>query len=248
MKKVILLLVIFSLSYCSMNAQTFNFHRISPPVVTQDTSSYFPAVTKGTFKNLSSTTQSFKFVRVVNNLPGSSWSSQMCVGQSCYPSFVDTCPPTGADPIIMAPGATDTLFIDVSGLSEGTATIVIKAFVLSNPSQFQTDTFKVHLVYPNAIRQITSVVGDYQLKQNYPNPFNPTTLIQFTLPKKETVNLKVYNLLGMEVANLLNNTQLEGGSYTFDFNANNYKLSSGVYIYKLLTNDIVLSGKMVLAK
>jgi len=246
MKQILSIFAVLLLFYASVNAQTFSFHRVSAPIVVQDTSSYFPAVTKGVFKNLSTTVQSFKFVRVVNNLPGS-WSSQMCVGQSCYPPFVDTCPPTGGDPITLAPNASDTIYIDVFGMTAGTATIVIKAFVLSAPTTFLTDTFKVQLVY-TGIRQISSIVEDYSLNQNYPNPFNPTTLINFTLPKEETVSLKVYNILGMEVADLLNYQKLQGGRYSFVFNANEYNLSSGVYIYKLVTNDIVLSKKMILAK
>jgi len=248
MQKIIFIFLLFFITCSISNAQTFSFYRVSPAVVLHDTSSFWPVQSKAVFKNLSAVNQSFKFIRIVNYLPGPTWSSQICVGGSCYPDFVDTCPPFGADPIIMSPGQHDTLFIDVLGLTPGTATIVMKAFVLSNPSQFIVDTFRVQLVYSTGVKKISSIISDYKLEQNYPNPFNPMTIIHFSLPQKDYVSLKVYNILGMEVANLLNFEQLEGGSYSFDFNANNYNLSSGVYIYKLQTTDIMFSKKMVLTK
>jgi 5-hydroxyisourate hydrolase-like protein (transthyretin family) len=172
----------------------------------------------------------------------------MCVGSSCYPAEVDTCPPFGGDPIILGPGQSDTLYIDVIGLTQGLGTIAIKAFIISDPTQYIVDTFKVQLNYHTSIRQISSIVKNYELEQNYPNPFNPVTLINFAIPKKQNVSLRVYNLLGMEVATLVNNENLGAGSYSFDFNANDYHLSSGIYIYRLQAEDFMFTRKMVLTK
>ena len=86
-----------------------------------------------------------------------------------------------------------------------------------------------------------------RLDQNYPNPFNPSTNISFALPSTQKVTLKVYNMLGQEVATLLNNQTLQAGdrSVTFDASA----LSSGVYIYRLVgANNVVLTKKMTLIK
>ncbi|RCK73936.1 MAG: 5'-Nucleotidase domain protein [Ignavibacteriae bacterium] len=69
------------------------------------------------------------------------------------------------------------------------------------------------------------------LYQNYPNPFNPNTTIEFYLPQDAIVSLKIYDLLGKEVANLLKNKQLEADHHTIDFDAS--ELPSGVYFYKL---------------
>jgi hypothetical protein len=248
MKKFFLLIaLIFTFTFYA-NAQNFTFYRVSPAIVNHDIDSLYPAVTKGFFKNTSTTTKSFKFVRILNSLPGGSWTSQMCVGSSCYPAEVDTCPPFQGDPINLGPGQSDTLYIDVSGYTPGLGTIVIKAFVTSAPTQYIVDTFKVQLNYHTGIRQISSIVKSYELEQNYPNPFNPVTLINFSIPKKQNVNLRVYNILGMEVATLVNNENLGAGSYTFDFNANDYNLSSGIYIYRLQTNEYTYTRKMMLTK
>ena len=90
-----------------------------------------------------------------------------------------------------------------------------------------------------------SIVSSYELAQNYPNPFNPSTEISFTLVKSEKVRLAVYNLLGKEVAVLVNGTR-NAGSQSVTFDAKN--LCSGVYFYKLEAGSTVLSKKMLLLK
>jgi predicted deacetylase len=83
------------------------------------------------------------------------------------------------------------------------------------------------------------------LKQNYPNPFNPVTTIEFTLPQGGFVSLKVYNLLGQEVATLLS-ASLLSGRYEYEWDASG--LASGVYLYKLEAGDYVDVRKMILLK
>jgi len=82
----------------------------------------------------------------------------------------------------------------------------------------------------------------YKLYQNYPNPFNPTTTIQFDLPEQAFVTLKVYNLLGQEVATLLNHEQFNDGTQTVRFNARN--LASGVYFYQIIAQGIDDDGTL----
>ena len=86
---------------------------------------------------------------------------------------------------------------------------------------------------------------NYFLNQNYPNPFNPTTNINYQIKEKGYVILKVYDMLGNEVADLVNETQ-EAGQYTIDFNTS--ELPSGVYIYSLRVNDFIQNRKMTLMK
>ncbi|MBL7128883.1 MAG: T9SS type A sorting domain-containing protein [Ignavibacteria bacterium] len=85
----------------------------------------------------------------------------------------------------------------------------------------------------------------YNLSQNYPNPFNPTTSIRFDIPKDGLVKLVVYNILGKEVATVINEVK-KTGSYIVDFNASS--LSSGVYFYKLTAGDFSDIMKMILFK
>jgi hypothetical protein len=91
----------------------------------------------------------------------------------------------------------------------------------------------------------TVIPGTYKLSQNYPNPFNPVTRINFDIPKQGLVNLRIYDVLGREVMTLVNEVKT-AGSYNVDFNAS--ELSSGVYFYKLESNDFSDIKKMMLVK
>lgn len=98
-----------------------------------------------------------------------------------------------------------------------------------------------------SVREIHEVgtPHNYALAQNYPNPFNPATVINFSLPKAGFVTVKVYDLVGREVATLVQGYQ-NAGSYGVDFDAS--KLSAGVYLYKLTANDFSQVKKMMLVK
>jgi hypothetical protein len=85
----------------------------------------------------------------------------------------------------------------------------------------------------------------FNLAQNYPNPFNPVTKINFAIPKNGLVTMKVYNVLGKEVAKLINEVK-QAGYYTVDFNGSD--LSSGVYYYRLDAGDFTDVKKMILIK
>ena len=102
------------------------------------------------------------------------------------------------------------------------------------------------------VRGVTSVepVGatvpeEYTLSQNYPNPFNPSTEIQFAIPTAGQTSLIVYDMLGREVATLVNDN-LTAGTYKTTFDA--ASLSSGTYVYILTSNGYRVSKKMMLIK
>jgi len=90
-----------------------------------------------------------------------------------------------------------------------------------------------------------NVPTEFSLSQNYPNPFNPSTTIKFSVPQQTNVVLKVYDILGSEVANLVNET-LYAGNYTINFNASQF--ASGMYIYKITAGNFVTTKKMILLK
>jgi len=108
--------------------------------------------------------------------------------------------------------------------------------------------FKITVVYKNSPTYIDTekvALTDYLLSQNYPNPFNPSTSIKYTITSRQFVQLKVYVVLGNEVATLVDEEK-PAGSYEVEFNAS--KLSSGVYFYKIQAGSYVETKKMILIK
>jgi aminopeptidase N len=91
--------------------------------------------------------------------------------------------------------------------------------------------------------------ASYQLKQNYPNPFNPTTKIEFSIPISSLVTIKVYNELGQEIAQLMNEEK-RPGTYSVQFSSiqGNKILPSGIYIYKITAGNYTESKKMIILK
>ncbi len=113
----------------------------------------------------------------------------------------------------------------------------------NSPNAYMVERF-VHTV--TAVRMTdNNVVKSFELSQNYPNPFNPTTEISFSVAKAGMVTLKVYDILGREVATLVNEN-MSNGKYSISFDAS--KLSSGTYIYQLNANGVQISKKMMLLK
>jgi hypothetical protein len=85
----------------------------------------------------------------------------------------------------------------------------------------------------------------FRLEQNYPNPFNPVTNFQFSILNSQLTILKVYDLLGREVATLVNEVK-QPGTYTVQFEARG--LASGVYFYRLIAGEHILQRKMLLLR
>ncbi len=135
---------------------------------------------------------------------------------------------------------TNLISLDAVRINEGT----IYALLVTSDRQVYKliDTARViGIEKPN-----TSIPKQSMLYQNYPNPFNPVTKIKFDLPKNEIVTIKIYDLLGREIAVLINNEYKIAGSYELEWNAANYP--SGIYFYRLESGDFVSTKKMVLIK
>ena len=94
---------------------------------------------------------------------------------------------------------------------------------------------------------VASIPGRFELYQNYPNPFNPGTVISYQLSAKSYVQLKIFDLLGREVASLVNEEQT-AGIYNSTFSTLRSALTSGVYIYSLKVNGFIQSKKMIFLK
>jgi hypothetical protein len=96
-----------------------------------------------------------------------------------------------------------------------------------------------------AIEQVTDIIKSYSLSNNYPNPFNPSSTIQYSIPQSELVIIKVYDMLGSEVATLTNEYKIAG---TYEINFDGSRIASGVYFYQLRAGNFVETKKMVLMK
>ena len=220
-------------------------------VITHGTTKYEPV---GTFEividfeviNISSLQQTVFEVRTINNVP-SGWTSSLCFGELCFSATTDsvaTTPDFLTDPL--EPG--DTLFTSLHVFTDlvsiATAYVQIQVGTFRNPEDRITLDFTATTDPTVSVRE-TNMLSSYNLYQNYPNPFNPTTMINYNVGEPGLVQLKVYNVLGIEVATLVNEQQ-NSGDYLIDFNAAD--LSSGVYFYSLTVNNFTQTRKMILEK
>jgi hypothetical protein len=98
---------------------------------------------------------------------------------------------------------------------------------------------------PTYISENNNTAGKYDLSQNYPNPFNPSTIIRFQIKDSRFVRLKVYNIIGKEVATLVNE-KLQSGVYEVPFTGN--QLPSGLYFYVMNAGNYRETKKMTLIK
>lgn len=136
-------------------------------------------------------------------------------------------------------------------VNAGLTNYYIKSFAISNTNLFAGTYWGG--VWKRPLSEIITSVEElstnlpkrFNLNQNYPNPFNPSTTILYQIKEEGFVRLKVYNLLGQEVAALVNEIK-PAGEYSFRFDAAN--LTSGIYIYSLKVNDFVQNNKMTLLK
>ncbi|RPI13604.1 MAG: T9SS C-terminal target domain-containing protein [Ignavibacteriae bacterium] len=191
-------------------------------------------------------------------IPGSpSGSVQNCGGDTSYTGYIVTVNPMGDRRIILSSGANnlkinpgDTQIIVAAQLiARGTSNLnsVTKLKQLSDIAQFYYDSG-----YVMSVNNITNEIPrEYKLFQNYPNPFNPSTKIKFSVMsnvkrEKSNVKLIIYDVLGKEIATLVNE-ELKPGTYEAEWDASQF--ASGIYFYSLLTNGVPVETKrMVLLK
>ncbi len=234
---VLIVLVLFS----------FNINAQDLEVIYHETTIYVPPATGAVIifdieiVNISALEQNVFMVRTINNLPaGLGWTSSLCLG-NCYPSHFDS-----VASFLPLP-AGDTLQASVDVIVEnntGTAHIQVQIGTFRDPGVRTTIDY-IATTDPTVDVEDEINLNSYELKQNYPNPFNPSTQINYNVAEGGLINLKVYNILGIEVATLVNEYK-PSGSYQVTFDGND--LSSGVYIYNLSVNDFTNTRKMILEK
>jgi hypothetical protein len=145
-------------------------------------------------------------------------------------------------------GNSTSWFKEASGLIGSTVSNDIAKSLNSNLVAVGTHGRGIFIGEPNSSVNVDEdklTASSFELFNNYPNPFNPTTIIEYSVVSNEFVSLKVYDMLGKEIATLVNE-QKSAGKYKVNFDASS--LASGVYIYKLTAGNFSDSKKMVLTK
>ncbi len=144
----------------------------------------------------------------------------------------------------------DSLHFDSTGIAYGTID-PHRNRIYSTVEHFSTLTAKGEENSITSIdNEIEEIPNNYELYQNYPNPFNPSTTITYSLPKDGKVKLIIYDILGREVATLINKVQTAGIKSVIwnGINSNGRQVTSGVYLYQLQAGDIIQTRKMMLLK
>ena len=229
---------------------SFNVSAQDLEVIYHETTIYQPPGTDIIFYieivNNSTFVDTVFMVRTINNLPaGLGWTSSLCLGLCALPS-VDSLATTGSPfPPPLQPGDTLEASVHVNNTNNiATAYIQVQIGTFRNPG-VRTIIDYTATTDPTVDVEDEFNLNSYELEQNYPNPFNPSTQINYNVGEGGLVNLKVYNILGIEVATLVNEYK-PAGSYRVSFDGNN--LSSGVYIYNLSVNNFTQTRKMILEK
>lgn len=241
--KLVCIVMSFFLTYL-LNAQDIQ-------VITHGMTKYEPV---GTLElvfdfevvNVSSDSQVVFEVRTINNVPPD-WFSSLCFGQLCFPPNIDsiaTAPPIPEPPL--GPGDTliTSLHVFTDQITIATAYVQIQVGTFNSPEDRITLNFKA-TTDPTVNVKDENLLRSYYLSQNYPNPFNPSTRINYNVAEPGYVILKVYNVLGVKVATLVNEYK-SSGNHSVDFNAADF--SSGVYFYSLSVNNFTQTRKMILEK
>ena len=130
-------------------------------------------------------------------------------------------------------------------LAQDTGIVTSKARLQGEIVFYYTTAFYLRQVFTDIDSEINHTPKGFYLSQNYPNPFNPSTKIRWQSPVSGWQTLKVYDVLGNEVATLVNEEKI-AGKYEVNFNASS--LASGVYIYKIQAGSFINSKKMILLK
>lgn len=194
--------------------------------------------------NVSTAEQTVFLVRTNNNLPAG-WTSSICF-DSCLPYWIDSATTTsdyGSSPL--QPNETRLVALHVFPLTNiGTGYVQIQAGTLRNPST-RISIDLTAIVNPVSVEGENENANSYYLNQNYPNPFNPSTKINFGLKRAGNVEISLYNILGSKVATIFNGYK-DSGIHSVNFDGSQH--SSGVYFYKITSNDFTQTKKMILEK
>jgi hypothetical protein len=125
-----------------------------------------------------------------------------------------------------------------SGTPSALGSISLKVIATDTANASATCMFTLNIIDHTSIRQHNEqIINEYKLFQNYPNPFNPNTVISYSLVNNSQVSIKIYDILGKEIATLVNSIQ-NRGVYDITLDMNNLNLSSGIYFYSINVKEL----------
>ncbi len=201
-------------------------------------------ISYGNYYAIDTVGQMLGFTKGGDNLP---WSPLYTRGLVINNAFSDVNNDGSTDMVVLSTTYDTTSYLSVYSIPGIPFTPANHPWPMYAHDRYRTNQYG--FIPPDetvGIFPISSNVPDkFSLYQNYPNPFNPNTTIKFDLTKSDYVSLKVFDISGREVANLVSEN-LKTGTYQVPFNA--AELSSGVYFYQLRTNASVITKKMSLIK
>ncbi len=193
----------------------------------------------------------YKYFKINPKL-GDEWQQNLAnIGTTLYSTIIDTfsAPVFNKSTLIFVVDRTDSGVV-------GSREYWTEEFGLLNGLYEQAEDILKGCVIEGVVYGDTLTVGindeeelptEFVLYQNYPNPFNPITKIKYSIPQSGNIQIKAYNILGSELATLVNEYK-QAGTYEVEFNASAMGLPSGVYFYSLRVNDFVQNKKMTLLK
>ncbi|MCH7955814.1 MAG: T9SS type A sorting domain-containing protein [Candidatus Marinimicrobia bacterium] len=228
-------------SYETPGNTGLNFNSFVSDINFRTASDHLPVLLKIEYPTDALTPLEFSAIHVDNGLL-LKWNSNVGGNLDFFALYRST--QIDFDPDTMATytfATTDSFFLDSTIIGEETYYRISSFDESGNESPFS----KIVSNLVVSIAEKGTLPLSYTLYQNYPNPFNPVTSINYILPKESMTTLTIYNLLGQEVAKLVNRVQ-SAGIYSIKWNASN--VSTGVYFYKLQSGDFVQTRKMVLLK
>jgi hypothetical protein len=199
--------------------------------------------------NVSPDTQIVFEVRTINDLP-EGWQSSLCFGLNCFAPHLDsiaTLPEFTSEPVPPGDTLITSLHVYPDSFNHGTAYVQIEFGTFSNPTNRITQNFIASTV-PVSVDDENISPLKFRLQQNFPNPFNPSSIIRYMIEKESEVTLKIYDMLGKEVALLVREVK-PPGVYEIEFDAGTVNgLTSGIYFYTLTAGDFRETKKMVLIR
>ena len=229
----------FTLSVSIVDNQT-NEYLITPDLCRFTTAG--PVTLDSLFLNEGS--NNFSVIPSLKNESTVSTITNASVKLICNDPWIISITPTSIDLPIIPPSATispaDSFLVTID-YSIFTGIFNFEVEVLSEGWTYWKDSMQTI----TGFKDKKALPSTYKLEQNYPNPFNPTTTIKYSVPEMSKVSVTIYNLLGEELAALVNEEKV-AGYYTVEFNA--AALPSGVYFYQLKAGDFMQTKKMILIK